>query len=494
MENGNPIPTLGDYSKPSHEGYQNTIEILVGNNVVPLRSDTIRLVQNGCPFHGLWSDDPNQHLKDFLKLVESLDLDVVNRERARSISTWEDLTTCFLAQFFPPGRTAKLCNDILMFQQHQGESTIDQSASGKLRDRNAKESSALLEDLAFNDNESWNDPRDFAKSVKAISLSQDSSSSSDRRLIELNNHVQRLMDAHLAPKQSVQGNKITSSCEICSGPHDTQYCLENLEQAFVDYVSSYTDEAGGKCSINAIAIYPKQPSKPYDDKPVENEIMKTGATNKDHHAMVRVESERKKSKGKDREEEGNTENINTDSPSQPDLSISFITEKVCKLNSFLETPGLVPQSSDTEKDIDRGVSNFTGRIKGMYIFEGNFTYVAEFMIIKDISSIIDPRFSQVVLEKPFVEISNMTHDLSLGVVKFTNGINEIAYKMPHKIEQYKLLLDLEKEHTKSIYLRNEEEKRKKVEYVMNKILGFYKECLELGPKYLTGVVDEREVT
>nr|GFA01014.1 zinc finger, CCHC-type [Tanacetum cinerariifolium] len=36
-----------------------------------------------------------------------------------SISTWEDLTTCFLAQFFPPGRTVEIRNDILMFQQHQ---------------------------------------------------------------------------------------------------------------------------------------------------------------------------------------------------------------------------------------------------------------------------------------------------------------------------------------------------------------------------------------
>ncbi|GKF14535.1 zinc finger, CCHC-type containing protein [Tanacetum coccineum] len=39
-----------------------------------------------------------------------------------SISTWEDLTTRFLAQFFPPGRSEKLQNGILMFQQHQGES------------------------------------------------------------------------------------------------------------------------------------------------------------------------------------------------------------------------------------------------------------------------------------------------------------------------------------------------------------------------------------
>ncbi|GJU99932.1 zinc finger, CCHC-type containing protein [Tanacetum coccineum] len=115
MGNENHIRTLGDYSKPSHEGYRNTIELPVRNNVVPFRSDTIRLVQNGCSFHGLRSEDPNQHLKDFLKLVDSLDLD-------GSITTWEDLTTCFLAQFFPPRRIAKLCNDILMFQQHHGES------------------------------------------------------------------------------------------------------------------------------------------------------------------------------------------------------------------------------------------------------------------------------------------------------------------------------------------------------------------------------------
>ncbi|GJY73852.1 zinc finger, CCHC-type containing protein [Tanacetum coccineum] len=242
----NPIHTLGDYSKPSHEGYMNTIKLPVGNNEVPLRSNTIRLVQNGCSFHRLWSEDPNQHLKDFLKLVDSLDLDGENRERTRlrlfqlslrdqasnwlehlpagSITTWEDLTTRFLAQFFPSGRTVKLRNDILMFQQHHGESlseawtrfkdllqkvphygidlwlqvqifydhvnpvtrqTIDQSAGGKHHDHNAKESWALLEDLVLYDNESWNDLRDFTKPVKAIALPQDIPSTSDRRLIEL---------------------------------------------------------------------------------------------------------------------------------------------------------------------------------------------------------------------------------------------------------------------------------------------------------------------
>nr|GEV94629.1 RNA-directed DNA polymerase, eukaryota [Tanacetum cinerariifolium] len=41
MRDANPIRTIGDYSKSSHEGYMDTIKLPVGNNVVPLRSDTI---------------------------------------------------------------------------------------------------------------------------------------------------------------------------------------------------------------------------------------------------------------------------------------------------------------------------------------------------------------------------------------------------------------------------------------------------------------------
>ncbi|GKB32034.1 hypothetical protein Tco_0871435 [Tanacetum coccineum] len=94
-----------------------------------------------------------------------------------------------------------------------------------------------------------------------------------------------------------------------------------------------------------------------------------------------------------------------------------------------------------------GICNFIGRVRGIYVFIGNFTYVLDFMIVEDISSVIDPRMSPVVLGKPFVELSNMTYDSSLGVAKFTNGEDDIAYKMPHKIEQYDSLSDMEKENT-----------------------------------------------
>ncbi|GJX33832.1 putative reverse transcriptase domain-containing protein [Tanacetum coccineum] len=158
----------------------------------------------------------------------------LERLPAGSITTWEDLTTRFLAQFFPLGRIAKLCNDILMFQQHHGESLSE--AWTRFKDLLQKVPHHGI-DLwlqveifydhvnppppALYDNESWNDPRDFAKLVKAIALPQDVPSTSDRRLIELENQVQCLMEAHLAPTQPTQVNKITTPCEIYSAPHDT---------------------------------------------------------------------------------------------------------------------------------------------------------------------------------------------------------------------------------------------------------------------------------
>ncbi|GJY78494.1 zinc finger, CCHC-type containing protein [Tanacetum coccineum] len=243
MGDENPIRTLGDYSRPSHEGYRNTIELPDGNNVVPLQSDTIRLVQNGCSFHRLGFEDSKQHLKDFLKLVDSLDLDVTNREMKRL------------------RRTSKLRNDILMLQQHQDESfseawtrfknllqkvahhDIDlwlqiqifydhvsfhlkcqigapSAPDGKLRDKNAEESWEIIENLSLYDHEGWNDPRHFAKPVKAISLPHDIPKMPYRRLLELEDQISYLLKgSRMTPKTSSTHIPQEYDEAISSNPH-----------------------------------------------------------------------------------------------------------------------------------------------------------------------------------------------------------------------------------------------------------------------------------
>ncbi|GJV51422.1 hypothetical protein Tco_1447163 [Tanacetum coccineum] len=420
MGDKNPIRTLGDYSKPSHEGCRNTIELPVGNNV------------------------------------------------------------------------------------------------------------ALIEDLALYDNESWNDPRDFTKPVKAIALPQNVPSTSDRRLIKLENQVQRLMEAHYALTQPTQVNKVITSCEICSGPYDTQYYMDDPERAFVEYVSSRTDEAGVlkfNSFFESLGLFPlSSNTELICTKEEDGDVMFIEIVPKDDNScMEEPEAGEQEVEYFDifltRSEltyhkflmcgpipsiflrnpiimEGCPSNLKIPC----NIRHVHVEKAYIDLNSPLNIMTrmmynwIIRRKLDPRENANGGVSNFTIRIKGMHVFVGNFAYIVDFMIIEYISSIIDPSLLQVVLEKTFMEISNMTYDPPEGVVRFTNRNDEVAYKMPYKIEQYNSLSNLEKEYTKSVYLRNEEDKRRGVEYEMSKILGFYKECLELGPEYLTGVDDEGEVT
>nr|GEW32529.1 auxin transport protein BIG [Tanacetum cinerariifolium] len=123
----------------------------------------------------------------------------------RSITTWEDLTTHFLIQLFPLIRTTKLRNDILMFQQHHGESLSE--AWTRFRD--------LLQKVPHHGIDLWLQVQIFYDHVILITRrtidqsARDVPSTSNHRLIELENQVQRLMEAHLAPMQPTQVNKLS---------------------------------------------------------------------------------------------------------------------------------------------------------------------------------------------------------------------------------------------------------------------------------------------
>ncbi|GKE26221.1 hypothetical protein Tco_1441605 [Tanacetum coccineum] len=150
MGDANPIRTLGDYSRPSHEGYRNTIKLPEG------KMCRIHLHMGG----------------SYYSFPCSI------------ISTGKDRKT---PQRYPDVPTTSRRISLISMDLFQGLTPKSPSL--------------------------WHRP---------------------------------LAPTYIAPMQPTQVNKITSSCEICSGLHDTQYCMENPEQAFVDYASSRINETGSR--------------------------------------------------------------------------------------------------------------------------------------------------------------------------------------------------------------------------------------------------------
>ncbi|GJZ39048.1 hypothetical protein Tco_0585611 [Tanacetum coccineum] len=162
----NPIRTLGDYSKPSYEGYRNTIELSAGNNVVPLRSETIwttRLYNDILMFqqhHGESLSEAWTHFKDLLQKVPHHDID-----------RWLQIQKIY---------------DHVSFHL---KCDINCAAGGKLRNKNTNESWEIIENLALYDHKGWDETKEFVYPVKAISTPQGIPKTPDWRLLELKDHI-----------------------------------------------------------------------------------------------------------------------------------------------------------------------------------------------------------------------------------------------------------------------------------------------------------------
>ncbi|GJV12310.1 reverse transcriptase domain-containing protein [Tanacetum coccineum] len=94
-------------------------------------------------FHGFENDNPHSHIRRFTKITKIIKLNQVphdiiklilfpfslegaartwlEKEPPNSITTWNDLVSKFVNQFFPPSRTTNLRNEITRSQQRFGE-------------------------------------------------------------------------------------------------------------------------------------------------------------------------------------------------------------------------------------------------------------------------------------------------------------------------------------------------------------------------------------
>ncbi|GJR96358.1 hypothetical protein Tco_0268532 [Tanacetum coccineum] len=429
MGDENPIRTLRDFSKPSHGGYRNTIELPVGNNVVPLRSDTIRLVQNGCSFHRLRSDSPH----DTQYCMEDPQQAFVEYASSRIDEAGEGLVSNFMAS-----QDARLTKFETDFKQQQSEMTNKIDIVLKAISDRIKQSDSYDEKAKENEKEEKDSPEN----------------------IHINPSTPADLSVAFITKKFLKFNSFFESLRLVPQSSDTKVIYtkrDDGEVMFIELIRKNDDssdrepEGEGSLTTEGVGavyfdIFPTRSELTYHKylmcSPIPSIFLRNPIIIEGCPSKLKIPY--------------NIRHVHVEKAYiDPKSTLNIMTRMMYNW--------IMRRKLDPRENSNRGVSSFTGRIKGMHVFVGNFTYIVDFMIVEDISLIIDPRLSKVVLWKPFVEISNMTHDPPEGVVRFTNGTDEVAYKMTHMIEQYNSLSGLEKKHTKLVYLRNKEDKRRGVE-------------------------------
>ncbi|XP_052177527.1 uncharacterized protein LOC127791584 [Diospyros lotus] len=120
----------------------------VNANYFEIRPGLIQMVQQG-QFGGNPTEDPNEHLANILEICDTIKMNGISEDAIRlrlfpfslrdkakvwlnskapnSFTTWAAVSQAFLSKYFPPGKTAKLRNDITSFVQFDGESLYEAS-------------------------------------------------------------------------------------------------------------------------------------------------------------------------------------------------------------------------------------------------------------------------------------------------------------------------------------------------------------------------------
>ncbi|GKD57868.1 hypothetical protein Tco_1291255 [Tanacetum coccineum] len=253
MGEGLLIRTLyGDYSKPSHEGYRNTIELPVGEQYGTSLIRHHPVGVNDSHSTDLGSESQTNTSMDFLIVVDS-----------RDPWTGENIRERTRLRLFQFSLRDQASNWLERLQQ-------DPSPHGRI----------LLPDSLLNS---------FHREGPQNSVS-----------------IPNRLPSTIRASKTLTINQIKKDWY-----HDL-------------FARSYPTE-DPQCStqthgsINAITVHTEQQSASYNNREKEN-----------------------------KKEEDNPENIYIDPSTPPDPSVTFITEKVLKFNSFFELLRLVPLSSNTE--------------------------------------------------------------------------------------------------------------------------------------------------
>ncbi|XP_050217767.1 uncharacterized protein LOC126668621 [Mercurialis annua] len=297
--NGQRAPTLMEFFQPN---VGNTTHGHFAHPVLTphyeIKTSFIQLLEARCQFYGLPSEDPNAHLANFFEVCSTFKISNMTkdevwlrlfpfslRDKAKQwihalpragVNTWADLAKAFMHKYFSMAKTAKLTRDIMLYQQHDGESiheawerykemqrkvphhhitrenliqnfyngstelgrsAIDVAAGGSLMRKTTDEAFALLDEMAMNGC-TWPNERARVPAQKGVMAV--TADPAVENLKAKNAALQAQVDILMRQTAGMNmGNvaAIQSSCEVCGDPtHVSSECYV-MGQAFNEQVN-----------------------------------------------------------------------------------------------------------------------------------------------------------------------------------------------------------------------------------------------------------------
>ncbi|GJW34154.1 putative reverse transcriptase domain-containing protein [Tanacetum coccineum] len=146
-----------------------------------------------------------------------------------------------------------------------------------------------------------------------------------------------------------------------------------------------------------------------------------------------------------------------------------------------------------EKMVYKG-NNVIGALINVPIFVGTFSVMTDFAVLENMDDYRDEGMGDVIFGEPFLREVGIKTRRFEGMITIYNGDNKVTYQMVRSHPRFKHHTNEQCNKIPSLMKVSEEDKMNGISHPYQKLKGFYKGVLNLGPDYIRDAKTEEWLT
>nr|GEY60111.1 hypothetical protein [Tanacetum cinerariifolium] len=139
-------------------------------------------------------------------------------------------------------------------------------------------------------------------------------------------------------------------------------------------------------------------------------------------------------------------------------------------------------------------NNIVGALMNIPIFVGTFSILTDFVVLDDMDAYRDKGMGDVIFGEPFLKEIRINARRFEGMITIYNGNDEVTYQMVRTHLRFKHHTNKQCNKIPPLLKVSEEDKMNGISHSYQKLKGFYKGVLNLGPEYIRDAKMEEWLT
>ncbi|GJU30529.1 hypothetical protein Tco_1174118 [Tanacetum coccineum] len=160
----------------------------------------------------------------------------------------------------------------------------------------------------------------------------------------------------------------------------------------------------------------------------------------------------------------------------------------------IEEGEVIKKFRTKNEDLDTKIDDYPRALMNVPIFVRTFSIMTDFAILEDMDAYRDEGMGDIIFGEPFLrEVGIKTKQFD-GIITLYNGDDEVTYQMVRSHPRFKHHTNEQCNKIPPLLKVSERDKKNGISHAYQKLKGFYKGALNLGPDYIQDAKMEEWLT